>query len=197
MLNRIADKIKTALIKKNIVFSDTIEGLARPVKLTINKVEKTFPIAYDVNLATCTTDNLQNKLVPDYKKKSIIYFETVTNPVVVETHKAYNVFEATLRLVCWINYNKINSAYYEPSLLINEILKDMPTKIVDTMVKGTNITFNSQVDKSELFTAYSYPEAETQFITHPYDAFGLDFDIQYRISSNCTADTVINAACGN
>ena len=193
MLHRIASVIKDSLT--GLSFADTVEGLARPTKLNTNNVEKVLPLVYDANPATCEALGLSNKLVPDSSKKSIIYFEVVSQPIIVAPHKHYNEYEAILRLICWINYDKLNENYYEPSLIINEILKDMPTTITDTMVKGVNITFNSQAPKETLFAAYTYPEAESQYMTYPLDAIGLDFDIQYRIATNCTADTTSDPSC--
>lgn len=194
MLHRVVNKIVPIL--KTLNFSDVVGGIARTIKQDVDGTEKSYPVYYESDLTTCQTQSLQ-PLTPDGGEKTVMYFEIISPPRVTVSHREYNEFESIIRLVCWVNYEKINSSLYEPSSLITNILKVFPEKITDDLVKGVNISFNSQAFKEELFTKYTYNEKETQFATHPYDAFGLDFDVQFRLSPDCAVNITIDPACGH
>ncbi len=191
MLHKIVDNLITNF---SFSFQDTVAGIAQPVKKNIAKVQKTFPVYYKDVLEACETDNLQ-QLVPDGTKKSIIYFEVINQPTVTTPHKEFNEFTATIRLVCWVNYKKI-ADIHDPSTIVANILDGFPQQLAKIdFIAGIRFSFLNQVDKSILFTPYTYKEAETQFMTYPYDAFGLDFEVLFRIGRGCSEEIIIAEQC--
>jgi len=192
MIYKIVDKIAEGL--EDLVFADKVGGIAKKIITNIGGTQKTFPVYFNINQETCKTENYVD-LVPDSSLKSIFYFEIIGQPSVVAANKRFIDFTSTVRLIGWVNYKLINQGFYDPSLIVANIIKEIPERLdkIDFM-SAIHITFSASVSKDDLFTGLSYNEPESQFMTYPYDAFGLDYDIDYRISTGCVSDVVINTA---
>jgi len=192
MLHKIVDELIDNL---SFSFQGTLAGIAVPVKKTIADGEKTFPVYYKDSLSDCETDNLQ-QLVPDDTKKSIIYFEVINQPTVKQHHKAFNSFIGKIRLVCWANLKKISPDLHDMGVIASNILDGFPSELDNIeFISSIRLFFDAQIDKASLFDKYTYNEAETQFMTYPYDAIGLNFDIEFRIAKGCATPIVIESSC--
>ena len=191
MLHKIVDDIVPLI---TVSYADVVAGLSMPMRMTINEVDKVFPVYYK-DLETCQNDIIQN-LVPDSSKRSIIYFETISQPTITQNNKFFDEFNATVRLVCWVNYKKINPNIQDVSVLVANILDVFPQKLNDIeFISSIRISLLEQVSKQDLFTQYTFNEQEHQFMTYPYDAFGLDYEITFRVARGCSSPITIIESC--
>jgi len=187
MLYKIARKLTTTYLD-GLSFADRTGGLVRVMSDARGKKDtlRTYPC--EVNQDKVLGDNqYMRKLIPDSDKKSIMYWELGSAPVVVEDHNAYDIYEAGLKLVCWFNYQKVDPDMYDPAFLIAEIKQAIPFKIgsFDCLTVVTCNCTGEDGNKGEIFSPYTYHEPESQFYKYPYDYFVLNFDISYRVVRNC------------
>jgi len=187
MLYKIARKLTTTYLD-GLSFADRTGGLVRVMSDARGKKDtlRTYPC--EVNQDKVLGDNqYMRKLIPDSDKKSIMYWELGSAPVVVEDHNAYDIYEAGLKLVCWFNYQKVDPDMYDPAFLIAEIKQAIPFKIgsFECLTVVTCNCTGEDGNKGEIFSPYTYHEPESQFYKYPYDYFVLNFDISYRVARNC------------
>lgn len=192
MNSKIADLIKAEI--ENLPFVDKIAGIVKPVTYTDKQgTEKTFPIA--LNDATACQPGHYMDLCPDSTKLSIIYFEDLGMDV-VNACCYYTDVEAKLRLVCWINLAKINTAYSDANLIKWKLIQVIPRRLANSeWATKIFIKFAGEELKSpDIFAAYSYDEKQNQYLMFPFDYFALNYTIKYSISmdSDCLTDIILN-----
>jgi hypothetical protein len=187
-------------------FVDKIAGLVAPLTFEIkdkdnNMITKTFPIACCVSADDCK-EGAYNELMPDSKYKTVIYFEDggVTFDRYTGNHKYY---KSSLRLVCWINIEKIMASGICKSEipctyaahLIAEIIKILPrfpenhspfdfvySEVIGQIVRSPSI-----------FGAYTYDEKHSQYLMSPYDYFALTIDTSFALCLD--SDTTDDSSC--
>lgn len=156
-----------------------------------------FPISNDVSFDDCFNSGCYKDLVPNSKNKGILYFEEYgTTPTSRE--RGYYNYKSKIRLVCWINNKLIqeNECQSISHLLITQIRSNLETghfnanNISKIRIVAKNILSNDY----KLFERYSYPKEILKFLMHPYEAFGIDFDVEFSISEACLPELIINAS---
>lgn len=191
MIDIIAEILKDEL--SALSFSDVVAGLSRPVTKKDGEKDKTFPTSINTT-TTCNTSQLKD-LVPNSSKKSIMYFED-NGTSVLETQRRKIHYESNIRLICWYNLKKINQTLTDDNKLIANILKTI-TKRLDNQdyITGIRVIQNGIPVRDGLFNEYDYDEVNTQFMTYPFGAFGIDLIVTYYVmtSSTCITDITINA----
>lgn len=124
--------------------------------------------------------SLTSEAVPDSLKESIVYWEDFGARTTLQTSR-YRWVNHLMRLVVWINFNKVSSPYDH---CVEQMMANFPKKYDNTI-----ITVVAQVLKSnEIFSRYSYQDRK-QFITWPYDAFALDINVKYPDFGSCNIGT--------
>lgn len=129
--------------------------------------------------------------IPESKLLGMIYFED--NGIQVDynrRHSSLIFYNSNIRLVAWFNQknlkNEFDNNFRSEAML--EIINTLTTKIP---VRHANLHLLSvSVDgipsnDSSIFSNYDYNEAQTQFITAPYDFFAIDFNISFGVSKHC------------
>ena len=108
--------------------------------------------------------------IPDSSRKSIMYWEDYGATTWRRTAR-YRFVEHRLRLVVWLNFDRIEESYEE---CIRQIHANLPRKIGNVLVEVTG-----QVPKStDIFSRYDYQERK-QYITYPYDVVALEVTVKY------------------
>lgn len=181
-------------------YLDRVSGLAQVVTTIIpgegdTSTQKKFPVTSFTTAEQCSgkTHELYD-LIPDSSKKSLLYFEENGATSLIEKKTAGNIYQSRLRLICWLNPNRISNASNKDNIgvaVMNDIIKRLTAQSYfhDTI----NRLFASVVVKVEaipeknpnLFSKYDYSEKETQFLMHPFDYFGLDLLVQYMVPYAC------------
>jgi hypothetical protein len=186
MIHRIADKILENLVY--LPFIDQYTGVVKVAKIISGDTVKTFPIA--CNTPTDCDPNKLKALVPNSTKRSILYFEDMGTQQTELVNGGYR-FQATLRLVCWINYKKISGALCDTSLIATNILKYLPTRLgnfdefIDVWVE-----VSSQDPAENVFDRYNYNEERNQFMTYPYDVVAFTLKATWKVLTACVPEIV-------
>ena len=184
MLYKIARKIQTDYLD-SLSFADRTGGLVRTMN-DARKTETAYPIEVNQNKKLGDNQYLRH-LVPNSNLTSVMYFEQNGSPSVVEEHNAWYGVEATLSLVCWFNYQKVDPDMYDPAYLISEITSAIPFKLgnFDCLAAVTCSFDGEEPNDGSIFDKYTYNEAESQFFLYPYEHFVLNFEISYRVVRDC------------
>jgi hypothetical protein len=192
MNQAIADIIKGHI--EGLDFVDKIAGLVSALTFDIkdkdnNMVTKTFPVACCVTADDCK-EGAYNELMPDSAYKTVIYFED--GGVSFEKYESnWKYYRSTLRLVCWINIEKITESGECKSEIpctyaahiIAEIIRELPafpenhapfdfvySEITDQIIRSPSI-----------FGAYTYDEKHSQYLLAPFDYFALTINTDFAI----------------
>ena len=190
MISEIANQLVKSLLL-SVQFSDKVAGLVVPMKKSVNKVEKVFPVA--INTPTDCNMSVYTDLVPDSTKTSIIYCEHIGDIAMENALRNVWITSATLRLVCWYNMDRINQGkFVDEGIIANNVLSQIPKRLRDnlfTYVRSVLLSPERIIFGAEIFSKYTYDEVRTQFMTLPYGAFAIDIDVQY-VMNKC-AETLI------
>lgn len=189
MLNKLICHIQAEL--EDIDFVETIGGLVKDIKVKVAGNEKHIPVSFEINKDECRYDNYRD-LTPDSTKKSILFFDVLSEPTITEEHRHYFVFEAKIRICVWINYKAVNIGLWNNSILAANILKYVANKYdnLDYM-SAIRLFFAGQVNE-DIYDKFNFDEAEKQYLTYPYSTFGMDYDVTWRVATSCVPDVALN-----
>lgn len=190
MTQDIADIVKGYIT--SLGFVDKISGLSRSITFeTQNEngqtIRKTIPIACNVTHADCLKGRYED-LIPDSKYKSLIYFEELNGARLVDNTPRDFSFEATLRLVCWLNLKKLGESDCSiSSLALTNILNVLPGSYFNNGIyTRILIEIIGEVKKDKaIFGQYTYDDAKKQYLMYPFDFFALDLKVSFSVSRNC------------
>lgn len=188
---------------KGLIFIDKIAGLVvvaektQPTDIPNAFAVTKFPISLDSNYEECMNSGCYKDLVPNSKLKGILYFEDFGTTMPSRDRGNFN-YISKIRLVCWINNKLIQGKTCKSinHLLITQIRKTLEighfnaNDLSRINVKGSSIIENDH----KLFDRYTYPKEVVKFLMHPYEAFGIDFIVEYSIHENCIPDIELNPA---
>jgi hypothetical protein len=168
-------------------WADVITGVCEVLRLKMGAdgtVEKVIPGYLNTNPSTCNTSRYLD-LVPNSGKKSIIYFDNLSESVESE-NRYYKQMNASLRLVCWVNLPLIDKSLTNAITLQQDVLKNLPVRVANQSPFAWNRVSVLGVERNEsIFSAWSYDEAEKQYLIFPFDYFAINLSINYRYLTNC------------
>lgn len=179
---------------ENLSFMDRVAGAVRVVRrqdvTDKGPIIKTFPVDCDVTQKDCVSGKYTD-LFPNSKYKSIHYFEDLGATVPTGQDQSNFDFEARLRLVGWLNLQKLGKATCSVShLAIAAILKAIEAKNFNNdpftriQIKCTGI----EPKTAAIFSKYSYSEEISQYLLYPYDYYAINFSVSFRVPYKCIQD---------
>lgn len=195
MNHAIADILKARII--DLDFIDKIAGLIAPTYFDDTdegsaKVQKCFPISCTTTAQDCKL-GLYNDLCPDSKYKTVIYFED--RGVSFDRREGkFIYYKSNLRLVCWINIEKINADCCQDGTdcsmsaeLIKEIICAMPEHPtnISPFAKVYPVITSQEIRSNSIFSQYTYNEKQTQYLLFPFDYFALNIETDFAVCQNC------------
>lgn len=189
MNNIIADILAKGFA--SLDFISSAAGLVYDVKLKKNDKIKTFPAAQNVfkSSEVCIKDNTYTHLIPTGKDTGIIYFEDLDSDMITKTRQ-YEHWRGSLKLVGW--FNLLNACTKENGFTGTDDLKCLIKDMINS-VTFSNFAFKGhiEIDKEysknkNPFSRFSYDEARTQFLLHPFDFMSLRITYNVFIKCNCT-----------
>lgn len=195
MITDIGNIIKSYL---TLPFIDKLGGVVRVITKTETdssgrSIRKSFPVDCDVTNDDCLAGRYID-LVPNSKYMSVVYFEDEGVSIVDQNIRDFT-FEASLKLVAWLNLKKLGkTACSNSALAYLSILKALPTRYFNQTINGVPysrilITPSGQDIKSpQIFSKYSYEEEKTQYLVYPYDYFAMDINVKFTVSKSCVPD---------
>lgn len=187
-------------------FVDKIAGLTAVTTFDIRGpdntvVQKSFPIACCVTADDCK-EGAYNDLMPNSDYKTVIYFED--GGISFERSESHwKYYTSNLRLVCWINIEKLTESGYckseEPCTyaahIVAEIIRYLP-EFPENHSPFDHVysEVTSQIIRSpSIFSQYTYDEKHSQYLMAPFDYFALDIQTKFAICLRSTA--VFSALC--
>ena len=203
MNQAIADIIRTQIEATEATWIDKTAGLVSSVTIETRgpdntTIEKTFPVACCVTAKDCKS-GAYNELMPDSKYKSVLYFED-KGITFKESRGAFKYYTSNLRLVGWLNINKIlgtecncaQTCNYA-AVIVAEIIRALPvhaSHISPFSHVLTEIT-EQEPRTSAIFSKYTYDEVHSQYLMAPYDYFALNLKTDFAICLNGNALTPV------
>lgn len=186
-----------------LAFTERVAGMTRTVSMTqpaaagVGLVVKKFPVSCEVSHRDCIS-NKQHHLVPDSNLRSLIYFEDDGASPNGKTARGLS-FQGNIRLVCWMNLNKLGQTSCSASALAIGQLVKLLNAVVNvngqSPLNSIRIEGISIVRKdASIFSRYSYNETQAQYLLYPYDYFALDLTVTYEIPFDCINDDWVTTA---
>lgn len=195
MIEDIVNLIKSDI--QTLAFIDKIGGIVKPMIIKkINgdaTIDKTIPVCYNDTKTKCEVSDYVD-YCPNTKFKSVSYFEGNELNQIDSTAK-YVQYETVLRFVCWLNLPLINQTLTPLNNVPFEILEAVNRRLnnVSPFVFG-RITQANIIKGSDIFSPYSYDEAENQYLIFPFDYFAVDFTVNFRVPFACINNVTLNPA---
>lgn len=194
MIHKIANLLRDEI--KDLNFVDIAVGIAKPtiVKVPVDDgtVEKRIPVALRDVTEACDSHELY-QLVPDSTKMSIHFWED--NGIDLTDENTYYYFSrASLRLVSWWNLPLISTALTDASLLVANLISNIPDKLDNSdFVTQIQVRFSgADPEGADIVSQYTFDEGENQFTTYPYVYTGLNYEIDFAFTKNCVDAVILN-----
>lgn len=191
MISKIANILKNNI--EALEWIDKISGMVITVnvqeKVGDNVITKSYPVSCDITSDDCIKGHYKD-LIPDSKKKSVVYFEDIGGTQFVKQEGNRLYYRASLRLVAWLNYKLLNedscgvaSVCENTGDYVLSIIKSLSYMPFDEdELYGIKIYPPKQAEKSsDIFGRYTYAEEAVQYLMYPFDYFALDFEVDFII----------------
>ena len=202
MNQAIANIIKEHI--ENLDFVDKIAGLTAVTYFDIKGpegvVQKAFPIACCVTADDCK-EGAYNDLMPNSEYKTVIYFED-GGLSFEKAESNWKYYKSTLKLVCWINIEKLTDSGYCKSELpctyaahiVAEIIRALPEfpENLPPFDRVYSEVVSQDIRSNSIFSKYTYDEKHSQYLMAPYDYFALDITTNFSI---CLRGTDVYEPC--
>lgn len=194
MIHKIAEKLRDQI--STLDYVEVAAGLAKPHAIRNKQeegvIDQIVPLAYNDLELVCEPGDLL-ALYPDSKKMSIHWWEDNGSDVEDENAYFYHVV-SSLTLVSWWNLPKINSAYTDPSLLVANLISEIPESLTnDDYMIAIQIAFAGEAPSlADILNKYTFDEPEFQFNTHPYYLTGLNYEVRWWMGKSCPDSIVVN-----
>ena len=186
MIDLAVSKLQNRL--RELAWLDLVGGIARQQKLLVGDKEKTLPAMVDPE-----DPGRYLLLVPSSDRSGISYFEVRDNRKLYDLSggRAF-MMSATVRVVVWLNTQRI-----APAAGANEAFASVVSKLSGSYsdvspISNISVTPMQEVPRGpEIFSRWTYDEAETQFLMLPFEYFAFDFEMNYVLSAGCAVGNIV------
>ena len=185
MIHRIATILKDRIAA--FTYVDKIGGMVRVARQQREGREIVIPVAGDVDEAYACDPATIRDMVPDDRYGCMVYFEDRGTTRITERTRGTS-YRASLRLVCWVNTLKFGSDPTTADRILEQFTNDLNVGQpynTDTLIGLKHSVEGFPQRGASIFSQYTYPEAERQYLLWPFDAFALDITATYRIKPGC------------
>lgn len=179
----------SARVAAALPFLDRAVGLARLYTKTIADGDATRTVRYPVPVfftaQQCEDD--ERYLLPDPGTVGILFFEdNGSAPLVTPQQPAsLGIKVANLRLLLWVNPDRLDSPLTEVALLAAvERALSVNRRYDAEPFAGILTTYTTLPAETSLFSRYTYA-TETPLLLPPYRLLGLDLRVQFQLSNAC------------
>lgn len=187
MIKSICRDLLGRLIANNrLSFIDVYSGLVQTVTTKIPgendvMITKRMPVSYNVIGDNSCTKSPEKALIPNSKKKGIIYFEDAAGITAIrDLSGGRKLYRASLIMVVWLNRRKISADDYSniASAAYSTIEQKLRVpRTGENEIKNISLTRFRQ--GPEIFAKYTYDETETQFLRPPFEYFAVDVTVNF------------------
>lgn len=204
MNDYIAIVLMSKLLDINYIqkFGGIVQTIQRTALVGKEKVNVKIPVAKAFRQYKNITDRIEvlkcgltskilEDFIPESKLSGMVYFEdNGIGPDINKRHSSIDFYTSKLRLVGWFNQSLISNDFNNMfrTQAMNEILQAIITDRPEnrSILKMLKVSVDNipKADAS-IFSDYDYNEAQTQFITAPYDFFAVDLNVSFGIPKKC------------
>lgn len=196
MNKEIANILKERISGKGgIPFVEVIAGLAQRVEFKQPNgdgapVVKRMPVSYDTTEAQGCKVTPETALVPNSKKKGLLYFEDMGIAFIDRATGGHMRYRSTLILVCWMNRARLVGEKYKEisSYCITKLLEKLEVKKISN--EGNFARFMVTPGRilpqdASVFSRYTYDETVTQYLRPPFEFFGMELTVEFTVHPEC------------
>ena len=148
-----------------------------------------FPVSVNRAKSSCENGDYIS-LLPDSSEKAISFVQ-IQNNTVSESFGFYDI-ETTLRIVVWVNFDKINQLMVDTDTLMMDLIKNIPFRIPNTLDLAKIRTEFIGAGKENVWNQFSLKEETKQFLMLPYEFFTLDYKVYYSFRKECIDNINLN-----
>lgn len=160
------------------------------------KIVHRIPTSCDVDSLNCGEDTSRLKdLVPDSKKKSVIFLEDITETQYLGRERNELIYEARIKLIAWVNQQQLGKS---DCRVTGPIMNDLISRITTTTPfnDGPYVKIRMKINKifpktPAIFSRYTFPLTEKQYLMYPFDYFAFEIGVNFRMNVNCLDAIVI------
>lgn len=198
MIEEIGQLIKARI--QGAPYADRLAGIVGITQyettLEQKKVIERIPTSCDVDSLNCGEDKSRLKdLVPDSKKKSVIFLEDITETNLVQRDRNGITYDARIRLVAWVNQQQLGK---DQCFITGPIMNDLIDRIVTVSPFNdgpyTRVMFkiNKIIPKTPaIFARYTFPLTEKQYLMYPFDYFSFEIGARFTMNPACLDEFVV------
>lgn len=185
----VAELLRDRIEAGGFDFVEKIGGLARVRMDKKGDQLRKYPVVCGYTDPAACDQKTETDMIPSAKLKSLIFFEADSFPTFTRDKAPGKMYEVRLRAVVWINCNffggDCNCADTAALQLMGVLHTDNhydsdPFKSIKHTVIG-----GGTVRGAEVFARYTFDEAATQYLAHPFDAFSIDVVTTVRVMPGC------------
>lgn len=178
-----------------VPFVEVIAGLAQRVEFKQPNgdgvpVLKRMPVSYDTTAAQGCKVTPETALVPNSKKKGLLYFEDMGSAFVDRVSGGHIKYRSTLVLVCWMNRARLVGDHYKEitSYCVTQLLSKLKAREISN--EGNFARFYVTPGRilpqdASVFSRYTYEEAVTQYLRPPFEFFGMELTVEFTVHPAC------------
>lgn len=159
---------------------------------------ESYPVSCDVDMKKCWENNQYLDLMPNSTYKSVVYWEALSGLNLVNQRKLsagrqINVYEASVRLVSWLNMKKLGYDKLEgTSKMVQDAMKAInghyigKETISGILILGADFKLTEVMkrDHVAIFGKYHYGN-KVDLYMYPFDFFALNFTMQLHLNHDC------------
>ena len=185
MIERILQDLSEK-INANCTFLSKPCGVARLQRERVEKKVKVYAVVPNLDPTTCNKQPYL-AMLPCTQETAICYFEVLDNIVTKQDKKIYEA-TATVRLVGWINTKRFEN--YQQGSIEQAVIQQLN----DKNIAGVNHIELTRLEPktAQIFQKYTYDEAETQYLMHPFDFFSIVLKITYFNAFGCAEMPILS-----
>ena len=178
-----------------IPFVEVIAGMAQRVEFKQPNgdgapVTKRMPVSYDTTEAQGCKTTPETALVPNSKKKGLLYFEDMGCSFIDRVSGGHMKYRSTLILVCWMNRARLVGSHYKEitSYCVTQLLSKLGVRTIKNEGNFSRITVTPGrilPQDASVFSRYTYDETVTQYLRPPFEFFGMELTVEFTIHPDC------------
>jgi hypothetical protein len=143
----------------------------------------TFPASHDVFTEAEIKPTEYLDMSPNSKYKSVIFFEDWGCRIVGQ-RGALREYSSTLRLVCWINQQRVD---LDELSIVHQLLDALPTGFTNAEgITKINVLPTRILGQEErIFSRYAFDETTRQYLMLPYISCALELTVTFSVNPSC------------
>lgn len=177
-----------------------VGGIVRPVKLNIGGKIKTVPgwPKWDKDPIVCKPGEV-SPMVPSASQGAVLYFEPVADNYGAKLSCGQMV-ASTFRLIYWYDSRRYETfpRHYVIRYLM-DLAESSPPGLVNNQYKVIAVKAGDILPPTaDLFSKYTYDEAETQYLMPPFDVIAFNIHVRWlslNLSCNASASFSRDLVC--